>query len=590
MAFFKGQATDYQNMMDIIKNLAKDDHISVADIYDGGTSYAVGDTIVLAGGTKYHEPEFEVRGISSGDYITVAAVNAGGSGYSVGDSLVPTTGTYSVAPVLEVLTESAGVVLTILIKNPGICSAQPSNPVATTSNGSGTGCTIDFTFAAGTGIITAIHIADAGVYTSQASNPVLQNTSSGSGTGAKFEVTYVDTAWEAKIDFAAQEATVTAISAAGTGYTVNDIVTVVGGTFTVAATVKITAVSGGVPTTVAIHTEAGEYSSTPSNPASTSGGTGSGLTLTMTWAATTVEHKYLMLHNTTTDEYIGWKSLKETSPETAYLLQCTGFNGFNSVSTPWDEQPGSTVAEPENEDTYVPLSGGGSPTTINYWLSIHDERIVGIFKVASIYPNMYLGDIDPFLTANEYAYPQLILGCLARKSPYTYGGDDYAGMNNAGVYLASSASYGGPGWLKKPDGTLGQVCNWEVVSGNPSYLTGHDVIQTTPAGGSDYAVPAIPNAWYSNATTWRNLFTERTIILAAQDELKRVNSDFILIPCTLVSDVDDRIFGSLRGVFAFNPDGAINSEDRIYIGNDVYRCFQNCNKSNRNYFFAVKEN
>jgi len=139
MAWFKGTATDYQDMMDIIKNLAKDDHISVADIYDGGIDYAVGDTIVLAGGTKYHEPEIEVRGVTSGDYITVAAVNAGGTGYVIGDSLVPTTGTYDVAPVLEVLTLSGSAVATILILNPGVASAQPTNPVATTSDGAGTG-------------------------------------------------------------------------------------------------------------------------------------------------------------------------------------------------------------------------------------------------------------------------------------------------------------------------------------------------------------------------------------------------------------------------------------------------------------------
>lgn len=589
MAFFKGQSTDYQDVLDVIKNLVKDDHISIADIYDGGTGYVVGDTITLAGGTKYHEPELEVRGIGSGDYITVAAVNAGGSGYAVGDSLVPTTGTYDVAPVLEVLTESSGVVLTILIKNPGICSAQPSNPVVTTSDGSGTGCTIDFTFTAGTGIITTIHIADAGVYTAQASNPVLQNTSSGSGTGAKFEVTYVDTAWETKIDFTAEEATATAISAAGTGYTVDDIVTIVGGSSTEAATVKITAESGGVPTAVTVNT-GGNYISTPSNPAATSGGTGSGLTLTMTYADTVEERKYLMIHNTTSDQYIGWQTLKETSPEIAYLLRCTGFTGFNSVSTPWDEQPGSTVADADNEDTYVPLSGGGTPATVNYWISIDDERIVAIFKVASVYPNMYMGNIDPFLTANEYAYPQLILGCLARKSPYSYGGDDFAGMNNAGVWSAESSSYGGPGWLRKPDGTLGQVCNWEIIGGNPSYLNNHDVIQIAPAGGTDYDIPAAPNGWYSNAINWRELFTEATIIPVAQDELKRVNSEFIMIPCTLASDVDVRVFGSMRGIFAFNPDGAINSEDRIYIGNDIYRCFQNCSKSNRNYFFAIKEN
>ena len=590
MAWFKGTATDYQDFLDILKNLVKDDHVSAADVYDGGVDYAVGDTIVLAGGTKYHEPEMEVRGVSSGDYVTVAAVNAGGVNYNIGDSLVLATGTYSVAPVLEVLTLSGSAVATILIKNPGICSAQPSNPVATTTDGGGSGCTIDLTFAAGTGIITAIHIADAGVYTSQASNPVLQNTSSGSGTGAKFDLTYTDTAWETKIDYVADEATAAAIGAAGTGYTVNDIVTVVGGSFTEAATVKVDSVSGGVPTAVSVNS-AGNYISTPGNPAASSGGTGSGLTLTMTYAETVEERQYLMIHNTTTDQYLGWLTLKETTPSTAYVLQLAGFTGFNSVSTPWDQQPGATLAIADNEDCYVPLSGGGTPATINYWISVHDERIVAAFKVASVYPNMYMGEVDKFLTATEWAYPQLILGCLARKVPYTYGGADFAGMNNPGVQTAESALYGGPGWLRKPDGTLRQVANWEVISGNPTLLQTDDVVQITPCAGTNYTPPAAPNAWYVNSENWQEMFNVKTIIPASQQELKRVSSDFMLIPCTLVTDDQEtRLYGSLRGVFCFNPNSAINPEDRIYIGSDVYRCFQNCSKSNRNYFFCVKEN
>lgn len=589
MAFFKGQATDYHDMMDVIKNLAKDDHVSAVAIQDGGTGYAIGDTITLSGGTKYHEPELEVRGISSGDYITVAAVNAGGTGYNIGDSLVPTTGTYSVDPELEVLTLSGSAVATILIKNPGICSAQPSNPVATTSDGSGTGCTIDFTFAAGTGIVTAVHIADAGVYTTQATNPVAQNTSSGSGTGATFNFTYTDTAWETKVDYKAYEATVVAISAAGTGYTVDDIVTVVGGSFTVAATVKITAVSAGVPTSVAIHTEAGDYISTPSNPAATSGGTGSGLTLTMTWAYSAEEWKYLMIHNTTSDQYVGWRAHKDTVPEDAHTLQCTGFTGFNSVSTPWDQQPGTTAAA-ATQGTYVPLSGGGSPATIYYWISIQDERITAVFKVASVYPNMYLGAIDTFLTVSEWAYPQLIMGCLTQEHPYTYGGVDFAGMNNPGAWQYDSSTYPGPGWLRWADGNLYQVQNWEVAGGNPFYDDAEN-IKISPAGGTNYDPPAIPNGWYGTPNhNWYDMFRS-TIIVGTQEELLRINTDFMLLPCSL-STIDgfDQLFGNMAGIFAFNPDGAINAEDQIYIGSDVYRCFQNCNKSNRNYFFAMREN
>lgn len=72
------------------------------------------------------------------------------------------------------------------------------------------------------------------------------------------------------------------VAAGGTGYVVGDVVTVSGGTFTTAATFTVTGVTGGVVDTVAL-AEEGRYSTTPGNPAATTGGTGTGLTLTVTY-------------------------------------------------------------------------------------------------------------------------------------------------------------------------------------------------------------------------------------------------------------------------------------------------------------------
>jgi hypothetical protein len=76
------------------------------------------------------------------------------------------------------------------------------------------------------------------------------------------------------------------IASGGTGYAVNDVVTLSGGTPVVAATFTVTAVSGGVVTAVT-STNFGTYSVLPSNPVGTTGGTGSGLTLNVTWAVGT---------------------------------------------------------------------------------------------------------------------------------------------------------------------------------------------------------------------------------------------------------------------------------------------------------------
>jgi len=76
------------------------------------------------------------------------------------------------------------------------------------------------------------------------------------------------------------------IQSGGTGYTLNDVVTLSGGTPSVAATFTVTGVTGGVVTSVS-STNFGTYSVLPSNPVSVTGGTGTGLTLNVTWAVGT---------------------------------------------------------------------------------------------------------------------------------------------------------------------------------------------------------------------------------------------------------------------------------------------------------------
>lgn len=72
------------------------------------------------------------------------------------------------------------------------------------------------------------------------------------------------------------------IAAGGTGYVLGDVLSLSGGTHTTTATVTVTAVSSGAVTAVSV-TQPGVYSATPSNPVSTTGGTGTGCTLTVTW-------------------------------------------------------------------------------------------------------------------------------------------------------------------------------------------------------------------------------------------------------------------------------------------------------------------
>lgn len=74
------------------------------------------------------------------------------------------------------------------------------------------------------------------------------------------------------------------LASGGTGYAVDEILTVVGGTFGEAARIKVTAVSGGVITGFQL-VDAGTYSSadTPTSPVSTTGGGNDDATFTLTF-------------------------------------------------------------------------------------------------------------------------------------------------------------------------------------------------------------------------------------------------------------------------------------------------------------------
>lgn len=73
------------------------------------------------------------------------------------------------------------------------------------------------------------------------------------------------------------------ITAAGTGYAVNDILTLSGGTFVQSARLKVTSIGvGGAITGVSVN-RAGQYSVTPASPVAVTGGGGTGATFTPAW-------------------------------------------------------------------------------------------------------------------------------------------------------------------------------------------------------------------------------------------------------------------------------------------------------------------
>ena len=78
-----------------------------------------------------------------------------------------------------------------------------------------------------------------------------------------------------------------AIAGGGTGYTVGDVLTVVGGDNTVVATLTVSTVNTGVITGATV-TTAGTYSAIPANAVAVTGGPGTGATFNLTWGVGSV--------------------------------------------------------------------------------------------------------------------------------------------------------------------------------------------------------------------------------------------------------------------------------------------------------------
>jgi len=77
--------------------------------------------------------------------VNSATVSAGGASYAVGELITVPGGTSRTPAVFRIEAVTAGQPTTVSVRCRGHYTTLPSNPVATTSNGSGTGCTLTLT-------------------------------------------------------------------------------------------------------------------------------------------------------------------------------------------------------------------------------------------------------------------------------------------------------------------------------------------------------------------------------------------------------------------------------------------------------------
>lgn len=310
---------------------------------------------------------------------------------------------------------------------------------------------------------------------------VLTLTHAGAYLDARFEVTSVGGSGDvtglrivSSGAFANRVATV-AVNAGGSGYAANDVVEIQGGTAREAAKAKVTTVSAGAVTAIALFETGGAYSSAPTltgaatdssigtgsgtgltvdltmtslvstTGQAVTGGTGSSCTVDITLAETgwtAVRNANKLTLNSITDEkevvlkgdasgstnkpYVGFRTGTATvGINTRYFVQVLGMVAHNpatalhlqpAISPGISTSDGSLVAN----GSYILCPENSSTGAMDFWFSVDDVRLCGAVNENPTattsngrYFQFYAGYIDRLQTETEDPYPMFV-GASAR--------------------------------------------------------------------------------------------------------------------------------------------------------------------------------
>jgi hypothetical protein len=216
----------------------------------GSTAQALGSTVSAISGVTIDNGAIGGTAAAAGSFTTLI----GGSGSANYEQI--TGGATGKAVQFQSLGSDAAVSLAIQSKGTGAIDLAAGSSGVNISNG---------------GTVTAITRAGNG--TGYTSKPTLAISAPTTAGGVQAIVT---------IDRMFTEAA--AVVSGGTGYTVGDTLTVVGGTpTTTAVTFVVQTVSAGAVTSVSGGTLGNSYNTLPTNPVSVTGGTGSGATFNLTY-------------------------------------------------------------------------------------------------------------------------------------------------------------------------------------------------------------------------------------------------------------------------------------------------------------------
>lgn len=414
-----------------------------------------------------------------------------------------------------------------------------------------------------------------------------------------------------------------AINAGGTGYTVGDILTVVGGTVvaSLTATLEVTSETGGVIDGIRVF-DCGAYSSNPGNPVSVTGGTGADdATFNLTfssqnWAINrNVASSTSNLDNPTVsgsggpqvlerevqlqgpgnagaDEiFVGIVNVRDTGVAT-FNWQLFGFTGFNTLFDLTD-QPGFSYLSPDEIAAFVPLSSG----VIECWFHVSPRALSGVMRIGTTYESFYLGFLNPYATPTEFPYPLYIAGSSTRwNEAFATSGNAQSGLADPGAWTGTAGNARGPGGLRFFDGSWQNITNWSFAGGNRFESDDRLVYPASERiqSAAEYAPPDkivrsdANNRWAAFIPHTGNPGTPAATLRPSEDSGGNITH---LIP-TVVHFVEPslQILGEIDSVFWGSTAGNnIVSEDRVIVDGIHHRAFQSANRTDQFAFFFMRE-
>jgi hypothetical protein len=428
------------------------------------------------------------------------------------------------------------------------------------------------------GVVTTVRMVQHGAYTAFPSNPV--SVTGGTGSSATFDLTTSSTGWTLLRE--TQEAVSAAVGAGGTGYTVSDQLTVVGGVeVETAAVFNVDSVSGGVITAVSLVT-AGKYGVVPSNDVAVTGGTGADAELTVTWqgyAQSTLDKDVILQGSGGGSEEInvGIRVYNSGSSHNWELRAFTGYDAGSAFNDQPGISPGSHVAS--DQGAYVPLNN----SSFTFWVFVDAFHMKGYCKPGSAYPNFYLGWGDRFGTSDEYPYPMVVGGCSSLVTRiFSSGNIGYSGLTDP---ISANGHTAGPMFIRDPGGNWRTVRNGTEATSNQRNTT--DDLVVFPAGQVDWdgstSFERPGNGTWIVSDFIPTTGNPGTAVLHMYQTPDSPDYQSALWLATIMEDTPNiEALVQLRGVYWVSAKGEstdLVSEDVIDDGTDVWHVVQNCNRT-----------